>query len=151
MPSWVGNDQPMKMRETSRGRDKKLCVNNNMFLNKDRVSMPDIDSDFSPDVRDLVVEYCKKRYGVDSVANIVTKSYQKPKGAIRNTARVMGVERNKRDEYLVIADKIANLSPSAPGTNFDSCESILRDHFKVNPEDSEEEKGAIWQIPSCPD
>ena len=87
-----------------------------------------------------MVEYCKKRYGVDSVANIVTKSYQKPKGAIRNTARVMGVERNKRDEYLVIADKIAKLIPSAPGTNFDSCESILRDHFKVNPEDSEEEK-----------
>ena len=56
-----------------------------------------------------MVEYCKKRYGVNSVANIVTKSYQKPKGAIRNTARVMGVEKGKRDEYLTIADKIAML------------------------------------------
>ncbi len=43
------------------------------FLNEDRVTMPDVDSDFSPDIRDLVVEYCKKLYGIETVANIVTK------------------------------------------------------------------------------
>ena len=87
-----------------------------------------------------MVEYCKKRYGVDSVANIVTKSYQKPKGAIRNTARVMGVEKGKRDEYLTIADKIAKLIPNAPGVNFASCEESLRESFKIKTGDSEEEK-----------
>lgn len=32
----------MKMRETSRGRDKELSVNNNVFLNPDRVSLPKV-------------------------------------------------------------------------------------------------------------
>ena len=67
----------MKMRETSRDRDKEPYDNNKVFLNKDRVSMPDVDSDFSPDIRDLVVEYCKKLYGLSSVANITTKGYIK--------------------------------------------------------------------------
>ncbi len=31
----------MKMKETSRGKDKELCVNNNLFLNPDRISLPD--------------------------------------------------------------------------------------------------------------
>ena len=45
----------MQMRETSRGRDKELCGNNNLFLNPERVSMPDIDVDYQPDHKDEII------------------------------------------------------------------------------------------------
>lgn len=110
------------------------------FLNKDRVSMPDVDSDFSPDIRDLVVEYCKKLYGIQSVANIVTKGYIQPKGAIRNTARVLGIEKEQKDYYQVLADKIAKMVPSKPGTSFETCEDEIREAFKLLPEDDKEKE-----------
>lgn len=102
------------------------------FLNEDRVSMPDVDSDFSPDIRDIVVEYCKKLYGADSVANIVTKGFMAPKGAIRNVARVIGIEEGKSDYYLQLADMIAKKVPAKPGTSFAICEDELREAFKGN-------------------
>jgi DNA polymerase-3 subunit alpha len=42
------------------------------FLNPERVSMPDIDVDFSDDKRDLVIDYVRRRYGESSVAQIIT-------------------------------------------------------------------------------
>lgn len=128
----------MKMRETSRGKDKEPCVNNKVFLNKDRVSMPDVDSDFSPDIRDLVVEYCKKLYSVETVANIASKGYMAPRGAIRNVARVIGVEKDNRTYYLNLADKIAKLVPMEPGMCFRLCEDELRKAFEIKEGDSED-------------
>lgn len=107
------------------------------FLTKDRVTMPDVDSDFSPDIRELVVEYCKKLYGISSVANIVTKGYIQPKGAIRNAARVIGIEQGKREYYQALADRIAKKIPSKVGTSFATCEDELRLDFK-NDEDANE-------------
>ena len=110
------------------------------FLNKDRVSMPDIDSDFAREIRDLVVEYCKKLYGVETVANIVTKGYIAPKGAIRNTGRVIGLEKDQKDDYLQLADKIAKQIPNEPGMSFDKCEEDLRKPFAINKSDSPQTK-----------
>ena len=108
------------------------------FLNEDRVTMPDVDSDFSPDIRDLVVEYCKKLYGVETVANIVTKGVMAPRSAVRNTARVIGLEKERSDYYLSLADKIAKLIPMEVGTNFASCEAELNAEFADNEDDSYE-------------
>lgn len=60
------------------------------FLNPERVSMPDIDSDFKTDIRRKVVEYCTNKYGSDCICNIMTKSFLHSKGAIRTAARYMG-------------------------------------------------------------
>lgn len=98
------------------------------FLNKDRVSMPDVDSDLSPEIRDLLIEYCKKVYGVHTVANIMTKGYMAPKGAIRAAARIIGLEKNESTYYLQIADKLAKLIPSKPNVTFADCEEVL-DNF----------------------
>lgn len=48
--NWIGIDQSMKMRETSRAVDKELLVNNDLFLNPERVTMPDWNENymFSP-------------------------------------------------------------------------------------------------------
>ena len=103
----------------------------------------DVDSDFSPDIRDLVVEYCKKLYGVQSVANIVTKGVMAPKGAVRNCARIIGIERDKRDYYLALADKIAKMIPTKVGTSFESCEADLRLAFA--PDDSDDEEKSQYK------
>lgn len=63
------------------------------FLNKERVSMPDIDSDFSPEIREIVLEYVKKKYGYDCFCLIATENTLGVKNAIRGAARIYGSER----------------------------------------------------------
>ncbi len=58
------------------------------FLNRERVSMPDFDVDISDARRGEVVEYVRKKYGSDRVAQIVTFGTMAAKGAIRDVARV---------------------------------------------------------------
>ena len=57
------------------------------FLNKDRISMPDIDIDFENDKRDLIIEYLKNKYGKDRVCQIVTIQSLKAKQSIRDIGR----------------------------------------------------------------
>lgn len=62
------------------------------FLNPERVSMPDVDSDFRTDIREKVVEYCKARYGADCICQIMTKAYVADKGGLRLAARYLGAK-----------------------------------------------------------
>ncbi|MDE6727338.1 MAG: DNA polymerase III subunit alpha [Oscillospiraceae bacterium] len=65
------------------------------FLNPERVSMPDIDIDFCAERRDEVVEYVKKRYGADRVAQIVAFDTMKARGSVHNAGRVLGTPEDK--------------------------------------------------------
>lgn len=67
------------------------------FLNPERVSMPDIDIDFCAERRDEVVEYVKKRYGRDRVAQIVAFDTMKARASIRDAGRVLGTPEDKID------------------------------------------------------
>lgn len=60
------------------------------FLNPERPSAPDIDMDFADDRRDEVIEYTKKKYGFDKVAQIGTFGTMMAKGAVRDIARALG-------------------------------------------------------------
>ncbi len=60
------------------------------FLNPERVSMPDFDIDFCNERRGEVIEYVKRRYGKDRVAQIIAFDTMKARGALRDAARVMG-------------------------------------------------------------
>lgn len=62
------------------------------FLNPERVTMPDIDSDYKPDVRSWVIAYVKHLYGENAVCNILSKGTMQEKNAIRNAARIRGSE-----------------------------------------------------------
>ncbi|HEV8539027.1 MAG TPA: DNA polymerase III subunit alpha, partial [Bacteroidota bacterium] len=64
------------------------------FLNPDRVSMPDIDIDFSDDRRDRVIEYVKKKYGSDSVSQIITFGTLSSRAVLKDVGRVLGVPLN---------------------------------------------------------
>ncbi|MCD7770482.1 MAG: DNA polymerase III subunit alpha [Oscillospiraceae bacterium] len=61
------------------------------FLNPERVSMPDFDIDFCIEGRQDVIDYVKRRYGEDHVAQIVTFGTMAAKNAIRDCGRVMGI------------------------------------------------------------
>jgi DNA polymerase-3 subunit alpha len=74
------------------------------FLNPERVSMPDIDIDFSVKGRDRVIRYVTEKYGSERVAQIVTFGKMAPRAATRDAARVLG------HEYAV-GDRLAKLIP----------------------------------------
>lgn len=61
------------------------------FLNPDRVSMPDIDIDFSDDKRELVIRYVREKYGEDSVAQIITFGTLSTRAVLKDVGRVLGI------------------------------------------------------------
>src|SRR6266852_1671834 len=74
------------------------------FLNIDRVSMPDIDCDFSVEGREKVIKYVSEKYGSDRVAQIITFTTMASKAAIRDVGRVLEVP-------LRDTDRLAKLVP----------------------------------------
>ncbi len=67
------------------------------FLNKERISMPDIDIDLCFERRSEVIDYVIKKYGEDRVSQIITFGTMKAKAAIKDVARVMNISYNKAD------------------------------------------------------
>ena len=90
------------------------------FLNPERVSMPDIDIDFCYERREEVIDYVKRKYGDDHVAQIITFGTMKAKAAIRDVGRVLDIPYNK-------VDKIAKEIPFDLGMTIDKA-------LEVNPE-----------------
>ena len=77
------------------------------FLNIERVSMPDIDTDFCYERRDEVIEYVKKKYGSDHVAQIVTFGTMAAKASIKDVGRVLEIP------YADV-DLVSKLIPKRP-------------------------------------
>ncbi len=61
------------------------------FLNPERISMPDIDVDFSDDKRDMVIDYVRRKYGEESVAQIITFGTLSSRAVIKDVGRVLGI------------------------------------------------------------
>ncbi|TAM78499.1 DNA polymerase III subunit alpha [bacterium] len=78
------------------------------FLNPDRISMPDIDTDFCVERRDEVIRYVEEKYGKERVAQIVTFGTMLARAAVRDAGRALAVP-------LPDVDKVAKLIPSGPG------------------------------------
>jgi DNA polymerase III subunit alpha len=78
------------------------------FLNPERKSMPDIDTDFCIEKRDKVIEYVTDKYGADRVAQIITFNRLTSKAVLKDVARVLNVPYGD-------ADKMAKLIPVVRG------------------------------------
>ena len=63
------------------------------FLNVERVSMPDIDSDLANNIREKTIDYVRHKYGNNAVCGIMTKTYQAPKGAIAIACKFYALEK----------------------------------------------------------
>lgn len=79
------------------------------FLNPARVSMPDIDVDFADDARDKVIDYCRRKYWSDHVAQICTFGTFAARAAVKDVWRVFWVEFWEMNE-------LAKLIPEKPWT-----------------------------------
>ncbi|TAF27072.1 MAG: DNA polymerase III subunit alpha [Runella slithyformis] len=77
------------------------------FLNPDRISMPDIDTDFDDAGRQKVIDYVVQKYGKNQVAAIVTYGTMAAKSSIKDVARVM-------DLPLAEANAVVKLVPDKP-------------------------------------
>src|SRR5665213_3343211 len=80
------------------------------FLNPDRKSMPDIDTDFDDEGRQKVLNYVVEKYGKNQVAQIITYGTMAAKMSIKDVARVM-------DLPLAESNAMAKLVPDRPGTS----------------------------------
>ena len=74
------------------------------FLNPERISMPDIDLDFTDRRRDEVIEYISQKYGRDRVAQIITFGTMAARAAVRDVGRATGLSYG-------FCDKIAKAIP----------------------------------------
>lgn len=99
------------------------------FLNPERVSPPDFDIDFCMRRRPEVIDYVRKKYGKDCVANIITFGTFGAKMVIRDLARV-------NDIPYAEADRIAKMIPDDIGISLDEAiekSGELRAELRSNP------------------
>ena len=103
------------------------------FLNAERISMPDIDIDFSVKGRERVIQYVAEKYGRESVAQIITFGRMFPRAATRDAARVLGMDYGA-------GDRVAKLIPEpvmGRSKSFDEYlneEDELRRLYDTDPE-----------------
>ncbi|MBE6047730.1 MAG: DNA polymerase III subunit alpha [Clostridium sp.] len=90
------------------------------FLNPERVSMPDIDSDFCYERRQEVIDYVVEKYGADNVSQIITFGTMAPKMCIRDVGRAMNYS------YAEV-DRISKMIPTMLGITIDKA-------LNMNPE-----------------
>ncbi|MEQ9549157.1 MAG: DNA polymerase III subunit alpha [Coleofasciculus sp. G3-WIS-01] len=105
------------------------------FLNPERKSMPDIDTDFCIERRDEVIEYVTRKYGADRVAQIITFNRMTSKAVLKDVARVLGVPYGE-------SDRMAKMIPVSRGKptklkvmiSKDTPSPEFRDAYLNNPE-----------------
>jgi DNA polymerase-3 subunit alpha len=99
------------------------------FLNPDRISMPDIDTDFCPEGRDEIIRYVTEKYGHDKVSQIITFGKLQAKAVVRDVGRAMNISYGE-------VDRIAKLIPNVLNIKLEEAvkrEPRLRDEENNNP------------------
>jgi DNA polymerase-3 subunit alpha len=96
------------------------------FLNPERVSMPDIDIDFSDDKREKVIEYVREKYGRTSVAQIITFSTLSARAVLKDVGRVLGVPLGTINELTKnIPVIMGRVTPLAEAVELPEVKAIL--------------------------
>jgi len=98
------------------------------FLNPERISMPDIDLDICYERRQEVIDYVRRTYGDDHVAQIITFGTMAARAAIRDVGRALGMPYGN-------VDVIAKMVPFSVGMTIDRALQINPDLLKVCGED----------------
>lgn len=97
------------------------------FLNPDRISMPDIDIDFSDTRREEVINYVREKYGHEAVSGVITFGRMKAKSVVRDVARVMGFP-------TAFGDRIAKLVPNKLEENGNNVKVTLPNVLRLSTE-----------------
>lgn len=94
------------------------------FLNPERISMPDIDTDFCIDRRGEVIDYVVRKYGADHVAQIITFGTLKARAAVRDVGRALGVP-------LATVDMVAKLVPNELKMTLDKALDVSNELYDL--------------------
>lgn len=87
------------------------------FLNPERVSMPDIDTDIADRDRGRVIDYVTRKYGADCVGQIITYGMLKSKAVIKDVARVLGIDHREAGAIIkLFPQRVLNFSLSEAWT-----------------------------------
>ena len=108
------------------------------FLNEERVSMPDIDSDFRTDIREKVIDYCRAKYGKECICQIMTKQYGATKGNLRLAARYLASQ-SVYEKYA--AQDVLDMDAQAED---ESGEEVLGDTERKKRNKELEDTQRIW-------
>src|SRR2546428_979131 len=84
------------------------------FLNPERISMPDIDVDFCMNRRGEVIDYVRRKYGQENVAQIITFGTMAARSVVRDVGRVLGLPYG-------LVDKVAKTIPGGPGVTLETA------------------------------
>jgi DNA polymerase-3 subunit alpha len=106
------------------------------FLNPERISMPDIDIDFSDERRDEVLQYVIEKYGAEKVSRVCTFGTMSAKAALKDVGRAWGVNFSQMNS-------LTKLLPNRPG--FTLAEALKVKDFKVLVE-TNDELGKVFEL-----
>ncbi len=95
------------------------------FLNPDRISMPDIDLDFTDTRRDEVIRYVEEKYGKDHVAQIITFGTMAARAAVRDVGRVLNYPYDYCDRLAKMIPMFSKIDEALKTTN--ELKEIYRD------------------------
>jgi len=97
------------------------------FLNPDRNSMPDIDTDFADDRRGEVIRYITARFGADCVAQVSTFGTMAAKGAIKDVGRALGMAFNEVERITkLIPDRLPDKGRVSIMDSLDAVDELKR-------------------------
>jgi DNA polymerase III subunit alpha len=103
------------------------------FLNPERVSMPDIDTDFDDEGRQKVIDYVVDKYGHEKVAQIITFGTMAAKSSIKDVARV-------KDLPLSESNSLAKMVPEQPGITLSKAFADIKELGEIRNGDTEHAK-----------
>ena len=103
------------------------------FLNPERISLPDIDIDFSDRGRDKIIKYVVNKYGEENVSQIITFGTMAARAVVRDVGRVLGMPYSE-------VDKIAKMIPMEPDMTLERGMELEPDLKKIATENPQTEK-----------
>ena len=101
------------------------------FLNPDRISLPDIDTDFADDGRQKVIEWVTQKYGGEAVAHIITFGTMATKSSVSDVGRVQNIPLQRvREMTSLIPDKFSDdmadpKTKKVPKVNLKNCFKLI--------------------------
>lgn len=98
------------------------------FLNPQRVTMPDIDSDIPVDLRPFVIDYVKHIYGEGAVCQIMTSTFFLAKNAIRAAGRAYAAKVNNGNNFYDLTDDLSAMAEGKLADIEETVKSIYKDN-----------------------
>lgn len=114
------------------------------FLNPERVSMPDIDTDVKTSLRPVIIKYLKWKYGENAICSISTETKYAPRGAVQMAGRDRSselydslpkeIKDKQKKAFLARIMKVSDMIPNEPDITLNKIEPVVLNSYKNDSE-----------------